>query len=568
MYRARKFVQRHRGGVALTTLFLLGIFASLGLALWQARIARNEAQRANTVRDFLVGVFDAARAHLPRDQRPTPEALVEQAQRNLDGIEGLDVATHADLLRTLGEVELSLANYSRAEQLFQQASMLTVSRPQADQELRVLRADALQRAGRNAQAVTLLEPALADLRRTPAPTLVRALGVVAAAQMGDGHPDAAITYRREAQASARSVYGEHSAEALAAGFETGNTLAQAEFFGEAAAMLPPLLEAWRASRAPQDDRYIAALASLAAASDGLGDKPATEAHYRELLALKRAIYTAPHDAIARTLRDLGGIVARSEHYSEAEALLNEALAMQKQVFGQYHSEIVATYNALGEVMASQRRFDAAQTFYRSAISVCDAGAIKEETCPVAHNDLGMSLYRQDKLDAAQAEMQEALRERRALFGDDHPTVAYSLSTLANVAVKQGNFSDAVRLIAQSLDVLERTGRGGSREGALIRHGYAQALWKVERDADALREIDRAIADWNHIAPRAKARHVMMLVQKAQILQSLKQPEQARATADAAIALGAEASELGPSTKNLLRQISGRADVYPADAVAQ
>ena len=566
-YRARKFVQRHRGGVAITALFMLGILASLGLALWQANVARNEAARANTVRDFLVGLFDAARAHLPRDQRPTPEALLEQAQKKLDAVEGLDTATHVDLLRTLGEVQLSLANYTRAADMFEQARTLAGGRADSAAALQVLHADALQRAGRNAQAVTELDAALPGLRTTPSAVLVRALGVLASAQLGEGHPEAAIAHRREAEAAARGVYGGHSAEALAAGFETGNTLAQAEFYAEAAAVLPPLLEAWRASHAPQDDRYVAALASLAAASDGLGDKPATEARYHELLALKRTIYAAPHDAIARTLRDLSGILERSEKYAEAEAALNEALAMQKQVFGPYHSEIVATYNGLGEIMVGQRRFAEADGFYRQAIAVCDAGAIKDETCPHVHNDLGMSLYRQNRLDEANTEMNEALRERRALFGDDHPTVAYSLSTLANVAVKQGKFDDAVRLIAQSLDVLERNGRAGSREGALIRHGYAQALWKVERHADALREIDRAIADWGHVAPNAKARHVMMLVQKAQILEDLKQPEQARASANEAIALGADAGELAPNTKNLLRRFSGRTDVYPVEAAA-
>ena len=35
------------------------------------------------------------------------------------------------------------------------------------------------------------------------------------------------------------------------------------------------------------------------------------------------------------------------------------------------------------------------------------------------------------------EMTEALAERRALFGDDHPTVAYSLSTLATDALGRG-----------------------------------------------------------------------------------------------------------------------------------
>ncbi|HNR92440.1 MAG TPA: serine/threonine-protein kinase, partial [Dokdonella sp.] len=71
-YRARKFVMRHKGGVASTFAFLVAILAALGVALWQAHVARGEAIRANTqtqraesVRDFLVSVFDAAQPEVP-----------------------------------------------------------------------------------------------------------------------------------------------------------------------------------------------------------------------------------------------------------------------------------------------------------------------------------------------------------------------------------------------------------------------------------------------------------------------------------------------------------------------
>jgi len=65
-YRARKFVARHRGGVATTALFLLAIVAALALALWQAqraavqaRRAETQARRAEAVQAFLGDVFRA-----------------------------------------------------------------------------------------------------------------------------------------------------------------------------------------------------------------------------------------------------------------------------------------------------------------------------------------------------------------------------------------------------------------------------------------------------------------------------------------------------------------------------
>jgi serine/threonine-protein kinase len=565
LYRARKFVQRHRGGVAITVTLLLAILASLGLALWQANVARHEAVRANTTRDFLLGVFDAARAHLPRDQRPTPDALVAAAQRRLATRPNLDSATRADLLRTLGEVELSLANFARAQTLFASAETLAGDAAEAQRD-RILRAQAQQRAGSNAQAIAAVNAELVSLRARPSALLVRALDVLAAAEIATGAPSAALVHQREAATTATHVFGKGSPEALAAELEIGNTLAESQRYPEAIAALHPALARWRDHHAAEDDRYVAALDSLATAEDGVGDLPGAEARFRELLALKQHIYTAPHDAIAATLRDLALVVARAERYAEAEDLIGQALTMDRKVYGENHRDIAADFDAHGEILIEQRRFVDADAAYREAIAVCARAQIRDEVCPRARNNLGMSLYRQSRLDEAKQAMIQALAERRALFGNDHPTVAYSLSTLANVAVKQGDNAEAVRESGEALDILGRDGRGGSREAALIRFGYAQALWATDRSMDALREIERALGDWQRLVPDAKARRVAMLVQKAQILVDLKRPDEARKTADAAIALNVAPGELADVTKRQLRALSGRSDVYPEAVV--
>jgi serine/threonine-protein kinase len=563
LYRTRKFVQRHRGGVVVTALFLAAVFAALGLALWQAQVARREAARANTVRDFVVGLFDAARAHLPRDQRPTPEALVEAARRRL-AVSNFDPLTQADLAQTLGEVELSMARFDRAQALFEEAAHAAASAADTHvlRHARVARAQARQRAGDNAGALAELTPLLPELRAAPDADLLRSLAVQAAAEMTLGKPDTAIADHREAAAVAVRLYGKDSEMAQAAQFEVGNALAEAQRYPDAIAALQPALSAWRVRHGAEDDRYLAALESLATANDGVGDLPGAEARFRELLSLKQRIYTAPHDAIATTLRDLGQILAREEKFTESESLLNQALAMQKQVFGGDHVELAKTWDALGNVAVDQRHFAEAQTDYGNAIAMCERARFADEVCPRAHNNLGMAYYRQDQLDAARTEMSKALAERRALFGNDHPTVAYSLSTLANVALMQHDYKTAVDNSAQALDVLERDGRGASREDALIREGYAQALWLLDRNEDALREIERTLGDWQRVAPQDKARRVTMLVQKAQILNDLKRPDQARAAAIEAIAVGATANELAPQTKALLRELSGKSDAFP------
>ena len=563
LYRTRKFVQRHRGGVMVTALFLVAVFAALGLALWQAQVARHEAARANTVRDFVIGLFDAARAHLPRNQRTSPEALVEQAQQRLAKAD-LDSITRADLSQTLGEVELSMAQFKRAQELFKDAATAATAADNAQARHRafVAQSQARQRAGDDSGALAELTPIIPELRAAPDANLLRALAVQAAAEMTLGKPDAAIADRHEAAAAASRLYGNDSETAQAAQFEVGNALAEAQRYPEAIAVLQPALSAWRVRHGAEDDRYVAAYESLATASDGVGDLSGAEARFRELLALKQRIYTAPHDIIAATMRDLGLILAHEEKFAESESQLGQALAMQKQVFGGDHVEIAKTWDALGNVAVAQRHFGDAQTDYGNAIGMCERAHFADEVCPRAHNNLGMAYYRQNQLDAARSQMTEALAERRALFGNDHPTVAYSLSTLANVAAKQRDYQTAVDESAEALAVLERAGHGASREDALTRQGYAQALWLLDRYVDALREIDRTLGDWQRVAPADKARRVTMLVQKAQILRDLKRPVDARAAAIEAIALGAPAEALAPSTKQLLRELSGKSDAYP------
>jgi len=564
LYRARKFIARHRAGVIATALFAFLLCAALAAALWQAALARREAQRANTVRDFVISLFDTARAHLPREQRPTTEQLVDQAQQRLTLI-ALDDATRADLLSTLGEVNLSLSKYAQAQNLFDQARTIAERGGDATtaRHARVLRAEAERNAGNNERALQQIGAELPALRAAPSADLLRALHTLAAADMAMGNVDAAIAHANEAATAAARLHGVGHVETLAAQFEVGNVLVQAQRYPEAIAALEPALAHWRAGHAPEDDRYVAALASLAAAEDGMGDSVKSEVRLRELLTLKQRIYVAPHDAIAATLRELALVIGRDgARDSEAQALLDQALAMQHQVFGTDHAEIAETLEARGNVLIAQRRIAEAETAYREALSLCERAAIRSEVCPRARNDLGMAYYRDNKSDDAEREMSQALAERRALFGENHPTVAYSLSTLADVAAQKRDYARAVQLSAAALGVLDRSGRGASREAAMIRNSYASALWLADRNGEALKEIDHALADWQRVAPEATPRRVMMLVLKAQILRDLKRDDESRRTADEAIALGVPGSVLSAMTKKLLRELSGRSDVYP------
>jgi eukaryotic-like serine/threonine-protein kinase len=121
------FVRRHWVGVAMTAgLLLVIIGGSAGIA-WQAIRAEREAQRATTIKDFLIGVFRASDPRIAADKprgeitaRELLDASTNQiesgfAQQPETQIELLGVT--ADIYRELDETQKSTDLYKRETDL-------------------------------------------------------------------------------------------------------------------------------------------------------------------------------------------------------------------------------------------------------------------------------------------------------------------------------------------------------------------------------------------------------------------------------------------------------------------
>jgi eukaryotic-like serine/threonine-protein kinase len=114
LYRWRKFVTRHRWPLLATSMATVAIVASLGTALWQLSVAReqraqaiNEASRANAVTSFLTGLFHGSDPRLAasRDRKTlTAKELLDIASARLNK-EMLDQPeTRLSLLATMSEI--------------------------------------------------------------------------------------------------------------------------------------------------------------------------------------------------------------------------------------------------------------------------------------------------------------------------------------------------------------------------------------------------------------------------------------------------------------------------------
>ncbi len=82
VYRLHRFVQRHRLTVASGALVCVSLMGGLGAVLWQAEVARAEARKAEAIKTFLVGLFEAGSLNqddAARKSRQTIGELLEHS---------------------------------------------------------------------------------------------------------------------------------------------------------------------------------------------------------------------------------------------------------------------------------------------------------------------------------------------------------------------------------------------------------------------------------------------------------------------------------------------------------
>jgi serine/threonine-protein kinase len=170
-YRAARFVKRHALAVGAAAVVLVAVLGGAGVALWQARVARAEAERAAEVTNFITGIFRDADPFVGDGRTLSAADLLKQADARLSS----QLAEREDLrlqMRWLiGSSLASLQAFGDAEPILVDVAAATGVRYGASDQ-RALRAQValagLHRfRGRLDAMDSTLTRALSALRRHP-----------------------------------------------------------------------------------------------------------------------------------------------------------------------------------------------------------------------------------------------------------------------------------------------------------------------------------------------------------------------------------------------------------------
>jgi non-specific serine/threonine protein kinase/serine/threonine-protein kinase len=419
-YRMRKFVARHRVGVAAAAAILLLVLASAGVILAQSiRVARErdraatEAAKATSINEFLQQMLSSADPTGTGNRKVTVVEALAAAERRLDASLGSEPEVAAAVRRTLAITYQGLGELERAEAII--VAAIAASRA----------------AGRQADLVADLAQ-LADFRRA------------------QGKHGEAERLAREALDLARTT-GVEPRQVAEIRFIIAETLRES---GNADASLPmatEVLEARRQIFGPDSQKVADSYRQLGALADARGDHARAQAMYRQALDLVRKLHGPQHYASVQVLNDIATTYIVTQEFERALPALEEVTAIQRVVLGDQHPDQATALENLANVLFRLKREREAIAKLEEVLAV-RRRAFGDDSLAVARTmfNLGQVYVNIKDLDKAEQTVPEGFARLERALGAKHPDLIVALRGLSALRQAQGRPAEALALMRRSL----------------------------------------------------------------------------------------------------------------------
>lgn len=322
-YRARKFVARHRGPVLAAAIALLllggGFFLHMVSIAEQRDIARLEAAKAQTVTEFMLGLFDASHPDQSLGEMLTASELLERGVTRAELLAD-QPAVQAEMFATMARAHVGLAEYARADELYERSLEIRRHHLGADH---VDVAHSLAHLGWSSSLQNEFAAA-ADY--------FRAALAIQRATLGPAHPEVA-----------------NSLSGLGLALNgLGDLQAGIGHIEEA-------LEIRRRSPGASHVEIANGLNDLAILRREEGDLATADTLLRQARQIRHDHLPENHPAVGKSAQHLGSLLHEMGRFAAAEPLYLEALENWQQSLGPTHPSTLSTMRSLAALYAEWER---------------------------------------------------------------------------------------------------------------------------------------------------------------------------------------------------------------------
>lgn len=461
-YVMRRWLRRHRTGVAAVALVLVALLGGLGSALWQARRAQQQATRTELVKGLVLSAFreNDPLSRPGADARPPAQLIadaVEIAERRFNRAPLLQ----AEVLGDLGEVQVSLGDPAGGRATLEKALAL---RRAGDGHADTVATATLMR--KLASAMLVMgdhDGALANAQAAQA-MLVR-LGMGESAEMARAELASALVLenRREreralqltvdAQGKLEATLGHDDPETATAVFRRGQVLDQLRRDVEASTTLRDAVARIERSAGAGSARLILPLAALGSVLVRARPTDAIAVYERAAEIAGREL--GPRNTTrAGLLNRMANAYRRIGRVDRAEAGFTQALAA---IPAGDHIELAQLLASRGQLYLDTGRNTEAESDLKRAFelrreTVGDGGGITWYTASL----WGSALRELGKLDEAERVQRDALAQLQKILGADAYQNTLLLDQLVETLVQRGAHAEAAALARRSLALTRKT----------------------------------------------------------------------------------------------------------------
>jgi len=460
VYRAAKAVRRHRRAIAAVAV-VLALTTGWGTSLALQRLEiLSERARAESVTDFLVGMFEAVDPSESRGSTVTAREILDQGSQRIRTELSDQPELQAGLMTTMGTIYNFLGLHRQAEDLL--ASSLA-RQDDLGGETGAVYADtldqlgrALQGDGKYSEAAELHRKAIEVRRSSDGDelALMESMSSLGAALWHRGDFEPAEELFREILDQAVRREGEDALTAAGARMNLSMLLLTTGDYEEAEKLARRSVEVTIRERGRVHPEVATSLEHLGRVHHQMGRYEEAESVFRDVLDLQHQLFGEEDPRIVTTLTDLTLVAEARGDIQGAEELSRQGLAMGTRIYGEDDPQLTSLHSNLGINLEAQGRLDEAATELEEAARVGRLGGTDQQTgTSSALNNLAMVREVQGRYAEALAMHLENLQLRKDLYGDGHPKVANSLNNLAACYLAQGNLDEAEGRYREALDML-------------------------------------------------------------------------------------------------------------------
>lgn len=465
---ATKLIRRNAGVsgafAVLLIALVMGNFLYLTALLNSREEARNEAQRATAVTEFLVGTFEASAPGLPGAQQVTAEELLQAGAESLETQLHDQPALRAEILYTVGRLYMLLGQYEQSETFLRESLAIGESVHGAEHESLVDVHKALGQLLRlylqqREQAVMHLGKAMEIHREHYGldAEYAQLLSAMANEEIyGWQRYEVALDLLQQAQGIQDRLLDPRDADRLPVLTDLMNVhvhlgnLETAEQFGRRALALA------ESNFGPMHVKVHNPLYYLARVLVAQGRMAEAVPLFERDLELVHAVYGKDHGATASVYLNLANALRRAGRSHDALPAAQEALAIYERTMGKDHSRYASAATLLAALLQETGSPEDAEPLLLAAVATYEATVGRRHTnTAYGVKEYGDYLFRAGRLDEARVQYIRAHEIWQAVSGDEHPDTALLVVAIGSAELALGNLEQAESLFLRALAVQQK-----------------------------------------------------------------------------------------------------------------